>query len=516
MREPLRPPLFCKPKPMDFEKNKMLHIFTSHVSRVDLLVLQITSAFRHIKCPFKFTVINDATNQANLVNFERVGVRDAISDICALAGVRELKFEPQWHMQRERFFVKPLKGNVDNANSRCSDVCQFALQNALLEREGDTALILDGDMMFVRDIDLLEEFKDVDLAFVQQVRPFTGPAKVVYPWNAFVLFKIVPEMAGLNFDYGQVNGHETDCGGASHEFLQGFTGRVRHLSDTCAAFAERNDIDQVSAQLVNANLKEAANAFNTLDCGVSSIGDFVFHYHRGGNWDMKEWSNACAKTKLVLQRFWNSVKPDNVFLDLGTHLFEGLQEFKETLHMDKTWHVLCFEPNPNVFSQAQTRLPDVQSQFASLSFVQEAVSNRDGTVTMNVHEGSTVGTQFVAEYDTGSNILPLNPATDGDVTFHRKSVEVPVRNIASVLDDVLTRFPLCNLWIKCDIEGSEFDMLPVLFNHKASACVRGLWVEWHERFWKNESKDAFNAKEAERHMLEDTAKALSISLFEHH
>lgn len=47
----------------------MLHIFTSHVSRTDLLVLQLNSILRHVKCPHRVHVVNDASDEPNIVEW---------------------------------------------------------------------------------------------------------------------------------------------------------------------------------------------------------------------------------------------------------------------------------------------------------------------------------------------------------------------------------------------------------------------------------------------------------------
>ena len=38
-----------------------------------------------------------------------------------------------------------------------------------------------------------------------------------------------------------------------------------------------------------------------------------------------------------------------LFLDLGTHHFEGLNEFTQKLNINKEWDVYCFEPNKSIF-----------------------------------------------------------------------------------------------------------------------------------------------------------------------
>ena len=41
------------------------------------------------------------------------------------------------------------------------------------------------------------------------------------------------------------------------------------------------------------------------------------------------------------------------YIDLGTHKFEGLQEFSEKLNIDETWSVYCYEANPFTYEKAQ-------------------------------------------------------------------------------------------------------------------------------------------------------------------
>lgn len=180
-----------------------------------------------------------------------------------------------------------------------------------------------------------------------------------------------------------------------------------------------------------------------------------------------------------------------VFLDLGTHYGQGLNEFIARFKMDETWEIHTFEANPFTFQifceRHHHRTPWVKPH-------NQAISDHDGTITVNIEtppgEGQTgMGTSVIdlAEWNPWGGQLREH--------FQTQSV-VPCIDLSAF---ILTHYqPTDELTIKMDIEGSEYATLEKMIETGAIDYVNFLAVEWHSRFFVHKT----DTEQRERRLIE--------------
>jgi len=173
----------------------------------------------------------------------------------------------------------------------------------------------------------------------------------------------------------------------------------------------------------------------------------------------------------------------NYFLDFGTHYFEsngcpnGLLAHERNglfgSEQPYDWIVKTFEGSKQIYEINKLHTPRIAKKFKGFEDYNAAVLDHDGKVSF----------RYSVTNQAGSNCL----THDFTEVSNYKVNEVPCADAKRIVQEVIKNDPEARIIIKCDIEGSEFKVLPrILEIENVEKYIIEIFIEWHERFWEKD------------------------------
>jgi FkbM family methyltransferase len=173
-----------------------------------------------------------------------------------------------------------------------------------------------------------------------------------------------------------------------------------------------------------------------------------------------------------------------------------------------------------VYNNSKKKYNDIFSNYKELNHYNKAISDHSGKILFNSHYGVWESNgNYLSDYTGGSNCIEINPKKDNNngVIFDIHQEYVDCIDINEVLLEIVNKNNLNDkkcIYIKCDIEGSEFTVLPKLLKSEYLNNIKQIHIEWHERFYEG-SLEYNNICKLKQDIIQELSDN-NIQYFEHH
>lgn len=178
-----------------------------------------------------------------------------------------------------------------------------------------------------------------------------------------------------------------------------------------------------------------------------------------------------------------------IFIDCGTHLFQGFKQFSEKYNIDSEWKCYCFEANPFTYKRSKETYDQLVKDGYNITHFNNAVYNSSGSIKVNCSKDDG-GPYADGHFSQGSNILSDPPEYDSTYhcgfTYQEEEVLVDTIDFSKFLSENVTSDDF--VVVKMDIEGAEFEVLPSLIQNETYKLIDDFYCEFHERFFEPKSR----------------------------
>ena len=162
----------------------------------------------------------------------------------------------------------------------------------------------------------------------------------------------------------------------------------------------------------------------------------------------------------------------NIFLDLGTNLGQGLNEFNKKFRLlnHPNWSIHCFEPNKDI--NLNSLFPNVNN----IEFHNKAIWTENKIMEFRKqghNEDKLVGLGSKLECVTKVS----NPSNCMYKIDHIEAID-----FSEFLSVIKTTYPDSTIYVKMDIEGAEFQVIDHLIKKGTITFISELYCECHGRF----------------------------------
>jgi FkbM family methyltransferase len=146
-----------------------------------------------------------------------------------------------------------------------------------------------------------------------------------------------------------------------------------------------------------------------------------------------------------------------IFLDCGTHMGEGLNNFIKLYSMDENWKIYSFEPNTFLWKEHSD-----QNIYDNIHYINKAIYINNDPITFNIAYPNTDASSIYKKHI-------------GD-SYHG-SIEVECLDLSKFILDNFSKEDF--IVIKMDIEGAEYAVLRKMIKDKSMNYINDLYVEFH-------------------------------------
>ncbi len=299
-------------------------IYSCHTNS-NYIELQYLSIKKYFNTDFEYILFDDSRDHLDLTAYNKIQTNE-ILDICNRFKINYIRIPQELHKTRDTVMTEYYSKIDDHPVSRCALACQYGFNYIIKNYSNCYLLLIDCDMFFINDFNILNYMNNYDIAGIPQSRE-----SIYYLWNGLFICNLnnCKNLNDFNWEAGKVYElnefnnktdiyYSCDVGGHNYYYLKKnnficnntVPSKLKLISNTHVL--DLNSIwmtskDENGLDYLSDNIKDCMNKLIKIPTPPSPIKDYlnkeilldnsVIHIRGGGGWcyHKQEYHLECVK-----------------------------------------------------------------------------------------------------------------------------------------------------------------------------------------------------------------------------
>lgn len=196
-----------------------------------------------------------------------------------------------------------------------------------------------------------------------------------------------------------------------------------------------------------------------IECSVGSVDEF---------------NNVHEVLEEEIYHYYINNNKKDIVLDIGMNIGSASLYFQRE---EKVSKIYAFEPFPETYMMAQYNLKKANETGEKVEIYNYGLSNVNEQRVVQFNPYMTCGQSTISEITLA---ISEKYVKEGFIDAAKSSlVQIEVKKVTNVLNEIIKKWPEENIVIKMDCEGEEYAIIEDLYNFNLLQRINMIMLEWH-------------------------------------
>lgn len=173
-----------------------------------------------------------------------------------------------------------------------------------------------------------------------------------------------------------------------------------------------------------------------------------------------------------------------LFIDCGGNRGQGLNQITNILKIDNDWDIMIYEPNPKCCEFLEHNF-----NRDNIKIFNKAVHDSDGFINFYIPKNDDYSVSSTIHNDFHNSLE--NKIWDNYIEVEKIDLSKHILTLKNEYD----------IYLKLDVEGSEYDILDKMIKDNSILYIKKLFVEFHNQYVSEEKLRRFDLDNRKKNII---------------
>lgn len=174
-----------------------------------------------------------------------------------------------------------------------------------------------------------------------------------------------------------------------------------------------------------------------------------------------------------------------LYIDCGTNLGQGYETISGLLNINDDWDVIFYEANTHCYDFLKNKYVK-----DNINIINKAVHDSNGVIKFYIPKGDNFSVSSTIHNDFHNSI---------ENKIYDNFIEIEKIDLSDEINKLKDEY---EIYLKLDVEGSEYDILEKMIENKTILCLKKLFVEFHNQYISAEKLKEYDLQNRKNKIME--------------